>query len=299
MLDKIIGQKKAKETVQILIDSVKATGETFPHILLTGFSGSGKSTFARAIATELGVNFIEVNSACTGSNMETKIKLMNALESIEPKTLLFLDEIHQINKSNQEILYTAMEDGYISYSELFGMQTRVNPFTLMGATTDLAGLTNPMQNRFKYVVNLDPYANSEISTIIDKEAMNKSFSVDSSALAEYCRGNPRIAKNYLDWIHKYCLVNRKASSAGVIKEAMEHRGVYKYGLTQDDLRYIDLLRRNRIMGVRSISHTLNIPEKTVKNKIEPYLLSLGIITILTNMQNRRGINLAKLSELEL
>lgn len=299
MLEHIIGQTKAKETAQILIDSVKTTNEPFPHTLLTGFSGSGKSTFARAIAEELGNKFIEVNSACTGSSSETKIKLMVALEDMEEKTVLFLDEIHQVSKANQEILYTAMEDGYISYSDIFGIKTKVNAFTLIGATTDLAGLTNPMQNRFRYVINLDQYDNSDIASIIDIEANTKKFTVDANVLSEYCRGNPRIAKNYVDWIYKYCLVNKTTPSAPIIRQAMEHRGVFKYGLTVDDLRYLDILRRNKIMGVRSISHTLNIPEKTVKNKIEPYLLSLGLISILPNMQNRRGINLQKIVELGL
>ncbi len=300
MLESIIGQKNAKETVKILIESTKQSSLPFPHSLFTGSAGVGKSSFARAIAKELGHKFTEINSACTGSASEIRIKLIIAMEDMKENDILLLDEFHAITKSSQEILYTAIENGYVTFGgDVFGSKIKVAPFTLLGATTDLSGLTNSMQTRFKYVIELQEYNLEEIAEILDGEAITLGFKLDSSILANYCRGNPRIAKNYLDWIHRYCKTKNLPPNLKIIKEAMVKKGVYLYGLTYSDLLYIEVLKRNKIMGVRAISNTINVPEKTVKAKIEPYLLKLGVINILQGMQNKRGINKNKIMELGL
>lgn len=297
-LAEIIGQEKIKESLGIILESVRKNGDVCPGILLEGFSGGGKSTFARAIAGELNHRFTEVNCGCLKSNTESQLKLMTALESLQRGDILFLDETHSLPKPLQEILYTAIEEGYISFGDaVFGCKTMVQQFTLIGATTHLGALTVPMQGRFKYVFRIAEYESNDIATILQGEATKLNISIDCSALAKYCRGNPRQAKNYLDWIYRYCHSKGCSGNESTIKAAMQQRGIYPYGLTEHDIKYLRALAERKIEGVRALSNRINVEEGTVKKNIEPYLLKLGLISILPSMQGKRGINLDKVREL--
>lgn len=293
MLSSFLGQSEAKQSLEILIKSSR--NQTLPHILFTGGAGLGKSSLARSVAREMNYKFTEVNSAYTGSAQESRLKLMIALEDVKQNDIIFIDEVHGLSRSCQEMLYTAMEDFYINYGDIFGYKKQIPSFTLIGATTDLSGLTHSMQARFKHVVYLRKYKDGEIAEILKP----LSSSVDVAALSTYCRGNPRQAKNYLDWVTRYCEVKRVAGDSKGIKEAMNSINIYSLGLTTDDLNYISLLKQKKILGVRTIAHTLNIEEKTVKVKIEPYLMELGLINILHNFGGKRSVNLAKCVELGL
>lgn len=295
MLDTIIGQHEIKERLLILIESSR--GGTLPHILLTGAPGLGKSSIARGIAHEMGYKFTEVNSAYTGSGSEAKIKMMIALEDLKENDIIFIDEIHNISKNMQEMLYTAIEDGYINYGDLFGSKKMLPPFTLIGATTDLAGLTPAMQSRFKHIIYLREYNSNEIEQIIRIESSKSNVNV-SSTLSGYCRGNPRQTKNHLDWVIRYCKVKGITPNESGVMEAMSAKHIYKYGMTQNDLNYIELLKKKKVLGVRNISHILNIEEKTVKNTIEPYLMKMGLVFILSG-SGKRQINMDKCIELGL
>lgn len=295
MLDNIVGQHEVKNRLSILIESSR--NGTLPHMLLTGSPGLGKSSIARAISKEMGYKFTEVNSAYTGTGSEAKIKMMIALEDLKENDIIFIDEIHNLSKSMQEMLYTAVEDSYINYGDLFGSKKMLPPFTLIGATTDLAGLTPAMQSRFKHIVYLREYNSSEIEQIIRMESATLNFRV-SPTLSNYCRGNPRQTKNHLDWVVRYCKVKNIAADENGVREAMHAKNIYKYGMTQNDLDYIGLLKRKKIMGVRNISHTLNIEEKTVKNTIEPYLMKMGLVFILSG-SGKRQINMDRCIELGL
>lgn len=299
-LKEIIGQRKIKESLNIILESVRKNDDVCPGILFEGFSGGGKSTFARAIASELDHNFTEVNCGCLKSNIESQLKLMSALESLEQKDILFLDEIHSLPKSLQEILYSAIEEGYISFGgEIFGGKTFIQKFTLIGATTHLGALTIPMQGRFRYIFRISEYEASEIGEILQGEAVNLNIQIDCSALAIYCRGNPRQAKNYLEWVYRYCDTKRLPGNESTIKAAMQQRGIHPYGLTDHDMKYLKALAERKIEGVRALSHKINVEENTVKKNIEPYLLKLGLISILPSMQGKRGINLDKVREMGL
>lgn len=188
MLENIVGQHEIKNNLQVLIESSR--GSTFPHILLTGQPGLGKTTLARSVAKELGYKFTEVNSAYTGSGNEAKIKLIVALEDLKENDIIFIDEIHNLSKSMQEMLYTAMEDHYISYGDLFGSKKMLPNFTFIRSTTDIAGLTTAMQSRFRHILYLREYTNQEVAEIIRGE----SKSIDADHLSQYCRGNPAIQK---------------------------------------------------------------------------------------------------------
>ena len=295
MLDNIVGQHEVKNRLEILIQSSR--NATLPHILLTGSPGLGKSSIARAVAKEMGYKFTEVNSAYTGGGSEAKIKMMIALEDLKENDIIFIDEIHSMSKNMQEMLYTAVEDGYINYGDLFGSKKMLPPFTLIGATTDLAGITPAMQSRFKHVIYLREYNDKEIGQIISAEAAKYNVVVHTS-LAEYCRGNPRQTKNHLDWVIRYCQVKNIAADEAGVRQAMEAKNIYKYGMTQNDLDYISILKRKKIIGVRNMSHALNVEEKTVKNTIEPYLIKLGLIYI-NSGTGKRQINMEKCIELDL
>lgn len=285
MLSSFFGQDEVKQNLTILIESSR--NSVFPHTLFTGGAGLGKSSLARCIAKELGRKFSEVNSAYTGSSTETKLKLMIALEDVKENDIIFIDEIHGLNKGVQEMLYTAMEDNYINYGDIFGFKKKIPEFTLIGATTELHGLTNAMQGRFQHIIYLRDYRDNEIAQILQSE-----MGAGADRLAPYCRGNPRQAKAYADWVLRYCKVKKLNINDGAVEEAMLALGISKSGLTQDDIRYLELLKAKRIVGVRAISHTLNIEEKTVKNKIEPYLMKLGLISILNN-SGKRTINIER------
>lgn len=291
MLENIVGQHEIKNNLQVLIESSR--GSTFPHILLTGQPGLGKTTLARSVAKELGYKFTEVNSAYTGSGNEAKIKLIVALEDLKENDIIFIDEIHNLSKSMQEMLYTAMEDHYISYGDLFGSKKMLPNFTFIGSTTDIAGLTTAMQSRFRHILYLREYTNQEVAEIIRGE----SRSIDADHLSQYCRGNPRHTKNHVDWVLRYCQVKSLKPDKDGIGEAMRAKGIHKYGLTNNDLNYINILKRKRLMGVRNISHTLNIEEKTVKTTIEPYLMKLGLVYI--GPAGKRAINFDRCIELGL
>ena len=295
MLDNIVGQHEVKSRLEILIESSR--GGTLPHILLTGSPGLGKSSIARSISKEMGYKFTEVNSAYTGSGSEAKIKMMIALEDLKENDIIFIDEIHNMSKNMQEMLYTAVEDGYINYGDLFGSKKMLPPFTLIGATTDLAGITPAMQSRFKHVIYLREYNTSEIEQIIAAESAKLNTVVHNS-LSKYCRGNPRQTKNHLDWVVRYCKVKNIVADESGVKQAMEAKNIYDYGMTQNDLDYIAILKRKKIMGVRNMSHALNVEEKTVKNTIEPYLIKLGLIHI-NSGTGKRQINMEKCIELNL
>lgn len=284
------GQQEIRDNIRVLIESSK--GSVFPHTLLTGGAGLGKTSLARAIAIELGKRFFEVNTACTGSSSESKLKLLAALEDVQSGDIIFLDEIHSLSRGCQEILYTALESGYITYGGWLA-QTKLPPFTVIGATTDIAGLTNAMQSRFAHILYLRDYSDSEIIEIISNQS-----DVDATTLAKYCRGNPRYARNYLDWVTRYCSVNTIPADNAGIEKAMRALGVSIYGLTSDDLRYLNLLKQKKVLGVRSISHMLGIEERTVKTKIEPYLMKLSLIFI-QPQTGKRHINMAKCVELNL
>jgi len=297
-LSEIVGQSKTKESLAIVLESVRRDGDVCPGILFEGFSGGGKSTFARAVAGELNHRFTEVNCGCLKSNTESQLKLMAALESLQRGDILFLDETHSLPKALQEILYSAIEEGYISFGDsIFGCKTLIQKFTLIGATTHLGALTVPMQGRFKYVFRISEYESGDIARILEGEAGKFNIPIDCLALAKYCRGNPRQAKNYLDWIYRYCHSKNCRGDEVTIKAAMQQRGVYPLGLTEHDIKYLKALAERKIEGVRALSNRINVEEGTVKKNIEPYLLKLGLISILPSMQGKRGINLDKVREL--
>lgn len=296
MLDNIIGQKPIKDALTIVLESVKRTGDVCPGILFEGFSGGGKSTFARAIAGELNHDFQEINCGCLRSNLDSRLKFMLALEQLKTGDVFFLDETHSLPKQLQEILYTAVGDGYISVDTSgFAGKLAINRFTMIGATTHLGALTIPMQSRFKYVFRIDEYEVDEIAEMLDKE---EGPQIDTVALAKFCRGNPRQAKNYLDWITRYCSATGKPPNEATICEAMEQRGVYAYGLTEHDVKYLRALASRRFEGVRALSHMINVEESTVKKTIEPYLLKLGLISIMSSMGGKRAINMEKVREIK-
>lgn len=299
-LNEVIGQEKIKSSLSIILESVRKTGDVCPGILFEGFSGGGKSTLARAIAGEIAKGFTEVNCGCLKGDLTARIEFMDSMEKLKRGDVLFLDEMHSLAKTLQEILYTAVEDGYISFGfDGFGAKKKIEPFTLIGATTHLGALPLPMQGRFKYVFRLSDYEVDEISKILRGEASKLSCEVDCDELAKYCRGNPRQAKNYLDWIYRYSTATNGLADASVIRQAMKKRGVYLYGLTEHDIKYLKVLKERKFAGVRAISNTINVEEGTVKKNIEPYLLKLGLIAILPSMQGKRAINLERVNQLGL
>jgi Holliday junction DNA helicase RuvB len=294
VLSEIIGQENIKESLAIIVESVKKLGGPCPNMLFHSAGGLGKTMFARAVSGELGYDFHEINVASKGSD---KISFLIMLEELKTNSIVFLDEIHGLDKKLQEILYSAIDSGYVSAGDLFGSSSKVNAFTLIGATTNLHKLNQPLISRFKYSFELQEYSNQELAKILEGECKKINFQFDPILLSSYARGNPRQAKNYLDWIFRYCTTKRVTPTEGVVREAMKQKGVYQLGLTTNDIRYLKLLAEKRILGVRQISNTLNIEEKTVKANIEPYLLSQDLIAINNNMGGKRCANTEKIKEL--
>ncbi len=284
-LDDYIGQEKAKKTLKVYIEAAKARGEALDHVLFYGPPGLGKTTLAGIIANEMGVN-LKVTS---GPAIEKPGEIAAILNSLQENDVLFVDEIHRLNRQVEEVLYPAMEDYAIDIMIGKGASARsirlnLPQFTLVGATTRVGMLTAPLRDRFGVVDRLEFYTNEELKTIILRSARVLGVEIEEEGaleLARRSRGTPRLANRLLKRVRDFAQVKYDGRITRQVADyALDLLDVDKYGLDHNDrmilLTMIEKFQGGPV-GLDTLAAALSEDAGTLEDVYEPYLLQNGFI----------------------
>jgi Holliday junction DNA helicase RuvB len=284
-LSDYIGQEKVKDGLKIFIEAAKNRGENLDHILLYGPPGVGKTTLAYVVAHELNVN-IKITS---GPILEKIGDLAAILTNLEEREVLFIDEIHRINRSVEEMLYPALEEYKLDI--LIGqgpgakiLRIDLPRFTLIGATTRAGLLTSPLRNRFGLTMRLDYYNDDEIVYILERSAKIMGLRIEKNAsveIAKRTRGTPRIANRILRRIRDYAQVKlREIVDKKCVLEAFELLDVDDNGFDSMDRKLLDTIIEKFSggpVGIDSLATSLSEDKETLEDVYEPYLIQKGYI----------------------
>ncbi len=280
-----IGQKQVKSNVHIVLEAAKKRNEVPEHMLFYGPPGVGKTTLAHLIAKTVNAPF----KSTSGVAIERVSDLAAILTNLEPNTVLFIDEIHQLSHKIEELLYPALENGTLDIVLGKGPSARtveltLPPFMLVGATTRVAKISGPLRSRFSGgVYQLDFYTDDDIESILARSAKLLGLSIIKEVLhsiASRSRATPRTANTLLKRIRDFSEVYNKTFSILVCDEACQLFGVDEFGLTKDDRRYLTTLKngfRGGPVGVRALAATLHEDVETLEQVYEPFLLRLGFV----------------------
>lgn len=275
-LKDIVGQQRIKEVLDTECKASVINKEPIGHMLFTGASGVGKTTFARALAYSKGSRFSETHGAIL--DVATLERVFSKVKAFD---IIFIDEIHTLSTKAVEYLYTIMED-YFFISKR-NRKVYVNPFTLIGATTCPGALTRPFKRRFEFILNVDEYTEDELLIIIRNIGKQQGVELSDAGaevLADTCRGNPRLAVNYTKWLVKYIKAHGlKGVSAEKARDVLRMQGVHEEGLTDLDLDYLSIVEEHGPVSISQIACKLDTDKETVMEDIEPYLLKLNKIEI--------------------
>lgn len=280
-----IGQKRVVENVELMVQSALKRGCAMDHILLSGPPGLGKTSLAMIIAQSLGTELHVIS----GPAIEKKGDLAAVLTNLSAKDVLFIDEIHRMHISVEEILYSAMEDFRLDI--LIGqgasartMQIDLLPFTLIGATTRSGLLSNPLRDRFMAHLHFDFYSSSDLEKILDNNAkkMSLNLSLESrKIIADRSRGTPRIANRILRRVRDFALVaGHSVVEAQDVNKALELLDIDNLGLDSMDRKILDVIHNyysNGPVGIDALSATLGEDKHTIEEVYEPFLLKKGLL----------------------
>ena len=284
-LDDYLGQEKAKEQLKIFIEAAKSRNEQLDHVLLYGPPGLGKTTLASIIANEMSVN-LRITS---GPAIERAGDLAAILTNLNENDVLFIDEIHRINRSVEEVLYSAMEDFCLDIIIGKGPSARsirldLPKFTLIGATTRAGMLTNPLRDRFGVICKLDYYTVDELAKIVvrSSEILGAEIQIGGATeIARRSRGTPRIANRLLKRVRDYAQVRADGNiTDDVANKALELLGVDSLGLDYvDEKLLITIIQKFRggPVGLDTLAASIGEDRNTIEDVYEPYLLQLGFI----------------------
>ncbi len=284
-LHQFIGQESIKEKIKVIIESAKKRKTPLDHILLSGPPGLGKTSMAYIIANELGKN-IKITS---GPVLDKKGDLAGILSSLEDGDILFIDEIHRLNRAVEETLYSAMEDFKIDVVIGKGTSSRsirldLPKFTLIGATTRAGLLTPPLLSRFGIILNFDYYDEKSLSLIIKKTVEETDLHITDEAsleIARRSRGTPRIAKMLTKRVIDYCTVEgiKNITEREAVK-ALDFFDIDENGLNILDRKYLEILVKKfkkRPVGLNTLISALSEDRYTIEEIIEPFLIRKGFI----------------------
>ena len=284
-LREYIGQEKVKENLSVFIDAAKVRHEALDHVLLYGPPGLGKTTLAAIIANELGVNF----RITSGPAIERPGDLAAMLTNLDEGDVLFVDEIHRLPRSVEEILYPAMEDFAIDIMNGKGqgassIHLPLQHFTLVGATTRAGQLSAPLRDRFGVVMRLELYTPEELARIVRRRAKILEVPCDEAGALEIAarsRGTPRIANRMLKRVRDFAqLLNDGVIDRSVARQALERMEVDELGLDSGDRRMLKAMIQHYQggpVGLETLAAMIGEEAVTIEDVYEPYLMQIGFI----------------------
>lgn len=281
----MVGQREVYERLQIAITSAVKRGEPLGHILFDGPPGLGKTTFATCIPRDLGASC----QIASGATLKAPKDLIPYLTNAEERSILFIDEIHRMQKAVEEFLYPAMEDFRIDLTLGDGVNARtinmsLKPFTLIGATTRTGLLSAPLRDRFQMQQHLDFYSLEELAEIVCRNSKKLQVSITDESAAEIAarsRGTPRLANNRLRWVRDYAITKADGRiTLTVARDALVMLGVDQLGLDPQDRKYLITIARvfeGGPVGVEAVAHTMNVAPDTLVDETEPFLLRSELV----------------------
>lgn len=289
------GQSVIKDELEVYIQSANIRRSRMDHILFQGPPGVGKTTLAQIISRELGVNMRQL----TAPMIEKPSDIVHVLAGLDERDVLFIDEIHRLNIRIAELFYPVMQDFRLDVIIGGDADGRVEsiplpPFTMIGATTHSGKLPKPLLDRFHIQLSLELYTDEEMALVVPQSASKLNLQLTSQAISSVircARGTPRIANAILNRVRDHATVkNVSKLEVDFVDNVLTRLGYDKDGFSKRDRQYIRLLKDSvRPMGLKTLAASLNIPEETIENEIEPYLIRKNIV-----IRTERGRTLSKM-----
>jgi len=281
-LDEYIGQEQIKNNLKIFIKAAKKRKEPLDHILFFGPPGLGKTTLANIIANEMNSNIKTISAPM----LEKSGDLAAVLTNLEEGDILFIDEIHRLKSSIEEILYSAMEDFRLDIVIGSGpaaqtIKIDIARFTLIGATTRAGMLSNPLRDRFGITFRLNFYSQKELALIIKLASKKLNIKIENDAaleIAKRSRGTPRIALRLLKRVRDFAEVEETHIDLRITKYALDALGINEYGFDELDIKFLSaLIQSKKPLGLSTIAALLSEDEGTIEEVIEPFLIANGYV----------------------
>ena len=280
-----IGQEDVKEQLSIALQAAKLRGEALDHVLIFGPPGLGKTTLSNIIANELGVGITQTS----GPALEKKGDAAALLTNLQPRNVIFIDEIHRLSPVIEEFLYPAMEDYMVDIMTGEGPSARsikinLNPFTLIGATTRAGTLTSPLRARFGIILQLQFYTPKELEIIVNASAKKLNVQIEPDGayeIASRSRGTPRIANRILRRVRDYAqVVGGGIITKQIARSALKMLSIDESGFDDFDRRYLQCIIEDfngGPVGIESLAASLGHDRDTLENVVEPYILQQGFV----------------------